>query len=281
MAKKKSPPVISPPTDEMVDILNGLAASEEVGLDNFASSINCGQGVQVGAIKMGDPAWSDYVLGHFEKHELSEDGNPYVTGLRRVARLLLGPIVISNARVITPPRMETDDLAGKLSCVTVEYLLRILWTRLEHDEGLIGAAAFPVEFQEVADVYFGNTKPEFAIHPSAMAATRAEGRCLRKALQLQKVIAAEEETKVTPSESGMTGEINATQINFIDCLCRRLKISVNAFINSGAGRYDSIDDVPYAIAEKMVRRLSGYQNEQDKIPDAVKGYDPNWRKPTT
>ena len=43
---------------------------------------------------MTSPDWNDYVLELFQDKELI-DGNPLVAGLRRVAELVLGPIVYS------------------------------------------------------------------------------------------------------------------------------------------------------------------------------------------
>ena len=41
-----------------------------------------------------DPGWNDYVMSKFTEKELY-DGNPLVNGLRRVAELVIGPIVYS------------------------------------------------------------------------------------------------------------------------------------------------------------------------------------------
>ena len=43
-----------------------------------------------------------------------------------------------------------------------------------------------------ADVYWGNCDKIYRNHPVAVAETRAEGRALRRALKLRKVVAAEE-----------------------------------------------------------------------------------------
>ena len=49
-------------------------------------------------------------------------------------------------------------------------------------------------FCDVADSWEGNTDDMFCVYSTATAATRAEGRALRKALRLR-VVAAEEVTK--------------------------------------------------------------------------------------
>ena len=48
--------------------------------------------VETNAPSMTSPEWNEYVLSLFEENELI-DGNPLVAGLRRVAEVVLGPIV--------------------------------------------------------------------------------------------------------------------------------------------------------------------------------------------
>jgi len=226
---------------------------------------------------MTDPAWSDYVLSKFQPDEVDNEGNPFVAGLRRVARLLLGPIIESTCQVITAPHVLVDEVSGgKLSVATVVYKLKFLWCRPE--DLAEGQGAIKVKFSDVADVFYGNTELEFARYPCSTAATRAEARCLRKALQLQRVIAAEEKTKVPLEESGVNGVIAPSQVQFIVALCKRCDISVLGYINAGSRKYKSIDDVPHGTAAKMIQHLSSLQNDPTKIPDDVKGYDPNWKK---
>lgn len=214
-----------------------------------------------------DPLWANYVLRHFQPDELDNEGNPYVAGLRRVARKLLGPITYSGCRVVTPPKTTID---GRPDIATVEYTVKFLWCRPE--DLAIGQGAYEVIFVDVADVHGGNTDPEYARFPCSTAATRAEGRCLRKALQLPRVVAAEEVTKVPIEVIDPNGSITATQKNFIEILCQRCDINVKKYINSGKGKYGFLDDVPYGTATQMVQHLSSYQNDLSKIPDDIKGY---------
>ncbi len=219
---------------------------------------------------MTDPGWSDYVLSQLTKNEMDSEGHPFVAGLRRVARLLLGPILSSTCRVVSAPQLLLDEnSSGKLSMATVEYSIRILWCC--PDDLVEGQAAFPVEFQDVADSYYGNTDEEFARYPSSIAATRAEARCLRKALMLQRA-SAEELTKVPIEETGISGMITPTQKNFIKVICQRCDINIAAYLSSGKQKYVDLDLVPFGVAHKMVQHLSAYQNDQSKIPVEIKGY---------
>ena len=223
---------------------------------------------------MSDPEWSDFVMKHFTDGELDENGRPLVAGLRRVARLLLGPILESKARVVQPPSLLPGfERLSMLQPAVVEYTIKILMCRLE--QGM--DAAYPIEFTETADCYFGNVGDvEFGRYLTAMAATRAEGRALRKALQLS-VIASEEKSVLPVAEAAVDGMIAPEQINFINSLCFRLDIDVLKYINSGKRKYARIEDVPYGVAAKMVEHLSSLQNNRENVPDNIRGYNKSWR----
>lgn len=219
---------------------------------------------------MTDPEWSSYVIRQLDDDEKDVDGNPYVHGLRRIVSKLLGPILKGKAHVIQAPRFIAD-LGLAMQPATVEYTLEILMGKT-----LDGIDPYVVELTDVADVYAGNTDPEYARHPSAMAATRAEGRCLRKALQLKRVVAAEEMTLVPIEASGANGCITPTQINFIDKLCKQLKVDVMKYVNMGERKFDTIDDVPHKTALKMTEHLTVWTNNPSKVPESIKGYKIDW-----
>lgn len=225
-------------------------------------------------VKMTDPEWSEYVMREFTDDELDPNGRPFVHGLRRVARKLLGPILLSHAHVVQAPQLTSGDKMSILQPATVEYTVKFLWTRLQAGQ----SEAYEATFTDCADVYFGNTDPDFARHASATAATRAEARCLRKALQLNH-IAAEETTLVPLEDASPNGQINSTQINFVDMLCRRNDINMLKYLAAGKQKkYEKIEDVPFTIAQQMMEHLSGLQNNRSNIKPEWKGYDPNWRK---
>ncbi len=71
--------------------------------------------------------------------------------------------------------------------------------------------------------------------------------------------------------------ISSSQINFIDNKCRQLDISVMAFVNSGEGVYDSIEDVEKSKASAMLGVLNKYQTKQNEMPKGIMGYNKNWR----
>jgi hypothetical protein len=214
--------------------------------------------------KPTDPGWSDYVMAQFAEKELSKDGHPRINGLRRVATLLVGEIVRSVSSVVTPPTPQNQGTA----VVEFEVVLR---TREGVDR----------TFRDVADVWAGNCEPEFARFASAMAATRAEGRALRKALLLDK--AAAEELTTAPvmvmGEGGAEPLITDVQKSAIDRLCQRNDINVLKFFASSTSfAFTSIDRVTRNRAQAAIQKLNEYQNDQGGIPPEIKGYDPAWRQ---
>ena len=222
------------------------------------------------APRYGSEGWSDYVMSQFDKSEMF-DGNPTCAGLRRVAELLLGDIVVSRPSQVWP---ATDAEGPGRATVVFEVIFD--WM----NSGQMRT------YSEVADVWNGNPGDVFCAHPVATASTRAEGRALRKALKV-KCLAAEELTKkdvvgivqaavsVTKPSSGEWQEeakITTHQINFINTKCKQLDVNVLKFINLGKNTYDSIESVTKAKAIEMLNVLNDFQSNGD-IPDNCKGYD--------
>ena len=64
---------------------------------------------------MTDPEWNDYVMSMFTDKEMY-NGNPLVNGLRRVAEVVLGPIVYSGPTQVFP-LSETTIMDVQLWCL--------------------------------------------------------------------------------------------------------------------------------------------------------------------
>ncbi len=216
------------------------------------------------------PEWHEFVISKFTEDELDADGNPFVHGLRRVTELLIGPILQSKAHVVQAPTF-VPDMAPMLQPATVEYTIRILCVRTPED-----IEPYELEYTDVGDVFGQNTDPTYARFPSSMAATRAEGRAYRKALRLKRIVASEELTEVPLDEASLKGQISPTQINFIDILCRRLKIDAMKYINLGSKKYANIQEVSYTSAQKMTEHLNTLTNDITKVPEDIKGYKLDW-----
>ena len=181
------------------------------------------------APSMTDPEWNDYVLGLFDKGELY-DGRPLCAGLRRISELILGRIVSSRPTQVFPP--SSGEEIGRAT---------VIWEVVFADGSV---------FSDVADCWEGNTDDTFCVFNTATAATRAEGRALRKALRLRTVAAEEMTSKNTASivksisqakrvetegEYDDSYRMSDAQANFIDAKCNQLNLNVTEFFDKAFG----------------------------------------------
>ena len=218
---------------------------------------------------MTSPDWNDYVLGLFEDKELI-DGNPLVAGLRRVAELVLGPIVYSGPSQVFP--VTTDSGPGRATVVF----------SVEFENG--------TRYSDVADCWEGNTDDMFCAYAVATASTRAEGRALRKALRL-KGVAAEEITKkdtakivreASSKKASSDGDyddesrMSDAQFNFIDVKCRQLNVNGKSLFKDGFG-VEVNRKVSKRIASDIIDQLNEYQRDKSSIPQELNGYEQEWR----
>ena len=223
------------------------------------------------APEITSPEWNDYVLELFASNELF-DGRPTCAGLRRVSELVLGQIVSSKPTQVFPP--SSGDEVGRAT---------VIW------EGVFADGAV---FSDVADSWEGNTDDMFCVFNTATAATRAEGRALRKALRLR-TVAAEEMTKKdtasivksisqtklkeTEGEYDDSYRMSDAQANFIDSKCRQLNISV-ADLFSEVFNLNIKRKVDKRQASEAIQKLNDFQQEgTGGIPDSIYGYVADWR----
>ena len=217
------------------------------------------------------PDWNDYVLSLFDESELY-DGRPLCAGLRRVAELVMGRIVSSRPTQVFAP--QSGDEIGRAT---------VIWEIVFEDGSL---------FSDVADCWEGNTDDAFCVFNTATAATRAEGRALRKALRL-KTVAAEEMTKKntasivrsisqTKAMEATEGEYNDAermtdkQENFIDVKCGQLNLNVAEFFKEV---FDANvkRKITKGQASDAINKLQTYQKNKSSIPEGISDYKPDWR----
>lgn len=218
-------------------------------------------------------SWHDYVMLQFRDDELV-DNAPTCDGCRRVVEQVLGIIASSTLPYISPPN------TGNNGTSTISVRVELLVTNDTHP--LVGRT---MVCEEIADVNKDNCDHPYHKYPSATAASRAEGRALRKLLRLRNVTTAEEisekaETTDSDCEWQVDEPITDSQINVLDMLCKtdRLDIDVMDFINSGRRSYAEITMVTKSTAQRMIQELNKIQRSAKPKPETVKPYNAGWRQ---
>jgi hypothetical protein len=219
--------------------------------------------------KITDLEWTDYVLGLLSDDEKIM-GNPTTDGLRRVFELAMeARIISSTSQIVQSPSPENEKRATV--CHSLTFRLN---PGIADPEGLN-----LLTVDGSADVYWGNCDKIFRNHPVAVAETRAEGRALRRALRLKKVVAAEELAEsVEDNVDGLTvTKISSNQINFIDVIAKRLNINVTKLFDELDITYDSIYNIKHEHAVSSVQKLNHYQQNMSNIPEQLIGYQDTWK----
>lgn len=219
--------------------------------------------------KIHDLEWTDYVLGLLSDDE-KINGNPTTDGLRRIFEIALDcRLISSNSSVVQSPSPDNEKRATVIHSLT--YHLNHAGSETE------GLNIVSVDGS--ADVYWGNCDKVYRNHPVAVAETRAEGRALRRALRLRKVVAAEEIAKDIEDhpDSNSVNKISNQQINFIDVLAQRLNINVIKLLESTGMKIDNIYSLTHETAVDIIRSLSKYQQNMSDIGENISGYSNDWK----
>jgi hypothetical protein len=219
--------------------------------------------------KATDLEWTDYVLSLLSEDE-KISGNPTTDGLRRIFEIALNcRVVVSSSKVVQSPDPNNEKRATVVHSVV--YLL--------NDASPDRPEFNTVSVDGAADVYWGNCDKVYRNHPVAVAETRAEGRALRRALKLRKVVAAEElakEIEDNPDNSSVS-KISNNQINFIDVMAQRLNINVVKLFNNNQLPTDNVYSVSHDDAVNIIRLLSKYQQNISEIAEDIMGYSSDWK----
>ncbi len=216
-------------------------------------------------VGIGDLEWNDYVLGLLSDDEKIE-GNPTTDGLRRIFEEAMNCQIISSiSEVIQSPSVDNEKRA------TVSHAISYI---LNDDK-----AKTPRTVSGAADVYWGNCDKIYRSHPVAVAETRAEGRALRRALRLRKVVTADEITKEIEDhpDSSNISKISNNQLNFMDVLAKRLDINMSKLLEQHGHSDKNVYNIEHGVAVDIIKVLSSYQQNTDNIPTDVRGYESNWK----
>lgn len=216
-----------------------------------------------------DTGWTDYVLNLLSDDE-KISGNPTTDGLRRVFEIALDCVIVeSTSNVVQSPDPNNEKRA------TVVHNLTYVLNKPSGYDNILNTRSV----SGAADVYWGNCDKVYRNHPVAVAETRAEGRALRRALKLRKVVAAEEIAKDIEDhpDHDTISKITNNQINFIDVLSKRLDINVNKMLSKLGYEEKNIYNIEYTHGVEISKLLSSYQQDLSSLPEDVRGYDSNWK----
>jgi hypothetical protein len=224
---------------------------------------------QIKIVTPNDLDWTDYVLGLLSDDE-KISGNPTTDGLRRVFEKALNCRVLASVSdVVQTPEPNNEKRA------TVVHSITYILNEGARDQPELNT----VTINGAADVFWGNCDKVYRNYPVAVAETRAEGRALRRALKLRKVVAAEELAKDIedhPDQDSVT-KITNNQINFIDVMAKRLNINVSKLLESNALEFKNIYALSHDDAVTVIRLLSKHQQNITEIPDDLLGFNNEWK----
>jgi len=241
----------------------GKAKKEELKMDTVVST------EPQKAVTPNDLDWTDYVLNLLSDDE-KINGNPTTDGLRRIFEIALNCRVIASiSDVVQSPEPNNEKRATVVHSIT--YVLNG------------GDPQRPdlnnVTINGAADVFWGNCDKIYRNHPVAVAETRAEGRALRRALKLRKVVAAEELAKDIEDypDQDSVSKISNNQINFIDVMAKRLNINVTKLLEQNNLESKNIYVLSHEDAVSVIRLLSSYQQNMSNIAENILGYNNEWK----
>lgn len=220
-------------------------------------------------VSPNDLEWTDHVLSLLSDDE-KISGNPTTDGLRRIFEKALNCTILAcKSQVVQSPCPDNEKRA------TVVHSITYYLNKGSQDSKDLNI----VTIDGAADVYWGNCDKIYRNHPVAVAETRAEGRALRRALKLRKVVAAEELAKEIEDhpDANSVSKITNNQINFIDVLSKRLNINVSKLLETNDLESKNIYMLSHEDAVKIIRVLSSYQGNMQNISDNILGYNNEWK----
>lgn len=196
--------------------------------------------------QMGDPGWTDYVMGKLTDKE-KKDNLPTTEGLRRIVNLLVGEIIKSKSNLVCSPTFEN------------------LFTNIvEHTVVVLNDAGIEKEYTAIGEGAPHNLVEPYDKSPAACASTKALGRALRDCLQLQTLV-SEERNEVSSEDS-----ISSTQIKGIEVMCNKLGLNLLKVINFANGGFKKIEDLTREDGTLVMRKLNEFQQNQSNIPEEYK-----------
>jgi len=230
---------------------------------------NAQEVVEKKTVTPNDLEWTDHVLALLSDDE-KISGNPTTDGLRRIFEIALNcRVIASMSDVVQTPEPNNEKRA------TVVHSITYILNGGPRDQPELNT----VTINGAADVFWGNCDKIYRNYPVAVAETRAEGRALRRALKLRKVVAAEEMAKDIEDhpDQDSVSKISNNQINFIDVMAKRLNINVTKLLEENELESKNIYVLSHEDAVKVIRMLSSYQQNMSNISENILGYHNEWK----
>lgn len=234
--------------------LDQAEISVEPILNSVENDIKLTDPVENTKIERWDKEWTPYVLSLLDPDTEVVNGNPRTDGLRRVAEFVYGPMW-TQSHVVECPREEN----GYRSVIKVN---------VSFENG--------VSADGVADAFNGNTDRDFSRYITAIAETRAEGRALRKALRLVKVLAAEE-TEPNPSapvidskDKDKENKIPKEMISGLKVMAESAKVDLLRLAASEEMNIQDVSELTRDQGSKLSNLISKIKRGEITAPDGVK-----------
>lgn len=204
----------------------------------------------------GSPEWQSYVLSLMEPNE-QMDGFPRCFGLRRVAQLLLGPIVSAKASVVNVIPTEQSRAVTISYEVTFDWeLTRPVWIDPRHYVPSLRT------FGGVADCVEDTNSP-WGRNPAATAETKAMSRALKQALSIN-VLSAEERVsgyEDGPKEGKNDAPITSQLISFIEAKVNTLKLNLSDVMKEGGLKTTVLKDLSLEEGRQLFAFINKYQQK--------------------
>jgi hypothetical protein len=185
-----------------------------------------------------DYEWTDHILSLFGEKEIY-DGKPTVDGLRRIAQKILGEIQCSKTKVIQKPTPDN----GMATTVKVRVTIN------------------GKTFDGCANVTEASAPDIIGQHVVALAETRAEGRALKKALNLR--VLTKEEAGLNELDTNNTLKISQTQIDAINRQAVNFNINVDKLLIDKYNKTkDTIHELTCENALEIFEQFSNFANSE-------------------
>jgi hypothetical protein len=195
-----------------------------------------------------------------EKSTEKDDVYPSCDGLRRLFNTYCGNVLRADLNTIKAP--TAMDLTS-----TVEFIM----------EWQCAFTGQTKSRREVFDVNSENTSSPYLECPTATAATKAEARCLRKAMGLIKVLSRDEkmsEPAVLGENKDDNGQASDAIKKGVTIQCKRLGLDITKLLEFHGIEAEGLAQITGEDGKLLMTQLTKYargpEQKGDAIPDEIR-----------